>query len=74
MVFGVSNAKYLAFDTPDENALTCANIDGEYLSHLYLCCILQFKHSLKFCIFFIKRHKFIGLCSDYLFGLVLACL
>ena len=32
MVFGVSNAKYLAFDTPDENALTCANIDGEYLS------------------------------------------
>ena len=21
MVFGVSNAKYLAFDTPDENAL-----------------------------------------------------
>ena len=29
LVFGVSNAKYLAFDKPDENALRCIGVFEE---------------------------------------------
>ena len=29
LVFGVSNAKYLAFDKPDENALRCISVFEE---------------------------------------------
>ena len=36
LVFGVSNAKYLAFDTPDENALRCISIFEELFFAIYL--------------------------------------
>ena len=38
LVFGVSNAKYLAFDTPDENVLYDVTFS---FPHMYMCLFLK---------------------------------